>query len=91
MEIVYVYQKKRKAFGKQALFTDKPAEVALSIAPDPSYLKNYTERNPTHNEAQCCTEKSEHEVFHCNRRSTRKVSFYQIAEYFIPREAGQKM
>ena len=62
MEIVYVYQKKRKEFGKQAMLSDKAAEIALSIAPDPSYIKNYIERNPTHTEAQCCPDKSEHEV-----------------------------
>jgi hypothetical protein len=62
MEIVYVYQKKRKEFGKQSLLSDRAAEIALSIAPDPSYIKNYVERNPTHTEAQCCPDKSEHEV-----------------------------
>ena len=62
MEIVYVYQKQRKDFGKQALLSDKLATVNLDISPDPAYMKNYTERNPTHTEAQCCPDKSEHEV-----------------------------
>ncbi|KAJ2998119.1 Dynein intermediate chain 2, axonemal [Globomyces sp. JEL0801] len=62
MEIVYVYQKKRREFGKQAMLSDRPADIGLSIPPDPSYLKNYTERNPSHTEAQCCPDKSEHEV-----------------------------
>lgn len=62
MEIVYVYQKKRSEFGKQALLSDRAGEVALSILPDPSYMKNYTERNPTHTETQAAPDKSEHEV-----------------------------
>ena len=52
MEIVYVYQKKRKEFGRQANFHDRLAELVLSIPPDPSYAKNYIERNPTHVETQ---------------------------------------
>jgi hypothetical protein len=62
MEIVYVYQKKRKEFGKQAMLAEKAAEVSLSIAPDPAYIKNYVERNPSNTEAQACPDKSEHEV-----------------------------
>jgi dynein intermediate chain 2 len=62
MEIVYVYQKKRKEFGKQALLSDRLGEVSLSIPPDPAYMKNYTERNPTHTEIQATPDKSEHEV-----------------------------
>jgi dynein intermediate chain 2, axonemal len=62
MEIVYVYQKKRKEFGKQPIFGDRLAEVSLNIPPDPAYLKNYVERNPSHSEVQACPDKSEHEV-----------------------------
>jgi dynein intermediate chain 2 len=62
MEIVYVYQRKRKEFGKQAILGDRAAEVAVAIAPDPTYLKNYVERNPSHTEAQACPDKSEHDV-----------------------------
>jgi dynein intermediate chain 2 len=62
MEIVYVYQKKRKDFGKQPLFADRLAEITTAIAPDPAYIKNFTERNPSHSEVQCCPDKSEHEV-----------------------------
>ena len=62
MEIVYVYQKKRSEFGKQALLSDRPAEVSLTISPDPAYMKNYVERNPTHTEIQATPDKSEHEV-----------------------------
>ena len=62
MEIVYVYQKKRSEFGKQPLLSDRLGEVSLSIPPDPAYMKNYTERNPTHTEVQATPDKSEHEV-----------------------------
>ncbi|KAJ3337869.1 Dynein intermediate chain 2, axonemal [Kappamyces sp. JEL0680] len=62
MEIVYVYQKKRSEFGKQALLSDRPAEVSLAIQPDPAYMKNYVERNPSHTEVQATPDKSEHEV-----------------------------
>jgi dynein intermediate chain 2 len=62
MEIVYVYQKIRKEFGKQTLFSDKLAEISLAIPPDHAYIKNYVERNPSHTDAQCCPDLSEHEV-----------------------------
>ncbi|KAI8915968.1 WD40-repeat-containing domain protein [Gorgonomyces haynaldii] len=62
MEVVYVYQRKRKEFGKQPLFADKPAELTVSVPPDPSLMKNYVERNPCHLEVQATAEKSEHEV-----------------------------
>jgi dynein intermediate chain 2 len=53
MEIVYVYQKKRKEFGKQANFRDRLAtELLVNIPPDPNYAKNYIERNPSHVEIQ---------------------------------------
>jgi dynein intermediate chain 2 len=62
MEVVYVYQRKRREFGKQPLFSDKLAELSCSISPDPTYMKNYVERNPCHLEVQATAEKSEHEV-----------------------------
>ena len=63
MEIVYVYQKKRSEFGRQALLSDRVGEISFSIPPDPAYMKNYTERNPTHTEVQATPDKSEHEVY----------------------------
>ncbi|EGF84346.1 hypothetical protein BATDEDRAFT_22301 [Batrachochytrium dendrobatidis JAM81] len=62
MEIVYVYQRKRKEFGKQPLFSERSAELAVNIPPEPAYIKNYVERNPCQAEVQCAPEKSEHEV-----------------------------
>ncbi|KAJ3016496.1 UNVERIFIED_CONTAM: Dynein intermediate chain 2, axonemal [Siphonaria sp. JEL0065] len=62
MEIVYVYQRKRREFGKQTNFRDRWCETGASIPPDPGYIKNYVERNPCFAEVQSVPEKSEHEV-----------------------------
>ncbi|KAJ3384875.1 Dynein intermediate chain 2, axonemal [Lobulomyces angularis] len=62
MEIVYVYQKKRKEFGKQTLFSDKLAELTNEILPDPSLAKNFIERVECNVETQSLPDKSEHEV-----------------------------
>jgi hypothetical protein len=65
MEIVHVYQKKRIEFGKQPIFSDRLAEITTAILPNPSYMKNYVERNPTSTETQATPDKSEHEVLKC--------------------------
>ncbi|KAI9090026.1 WD40-repeat-containing domain protein [Phlyctochytrium arcticum] len=62
MEIVYVYQKKRKDFGRQPTFGDRPAQLATHIPADPTLMRNYAERNPCQAEVQSVPEKSEHEV-----------------------------
>ncbi|KAI8587487.1 Dynein intermediate chain 2, axonemal [Geranomyces variabilis] len=62
MEVVYVYQKKRKEFGRQPTFGDRPATLGLDISPDPTQMRNYVERNPCSIEIQSVPEKSEHEV-----------------------------
>ncbi|KAI8806510.1 WD40-repeat-containing domain protein [Cladochytrium replicatum] len=46
MEIVYVYQRKHKDFGKQTNLRDQPAVLCLDEQPDPMYMRNYVERNP---------------------------------------------
>ena len=63
MEIVYVYQRKRKEFGRQCIFSDKPAELLTDIPADPSYMRNYVVRNPINAEVQVGPELSEHEVY----------------------------
>jgi dynein intermediate chain 2 len=63
MEIVYVYQKKRRNFGKQLNLQDKPAELTVNILPDPSYISNYTIKNPSFTEVQAVPEMSEHDVY----------------------------
>ncbi|KAL7748979.1 hypothetical protein RI367_005628 [Sorochytrium milnesiophthora] len=62
MEIVYVYQKQRKEFGRQPLFSDRPPELTTNILPDLPYAVNYVERNPVAAEVQAVPEMSEHEV-----------------------------
>jgi dynein intermediate chain 2 len=52
MEIVHVYQKKRREFGKQANFRDRLAELIMNIPSEPSLAKNFTERNPSSVEIQ---------------------------------------
>ncbi|TPX42236.1 hypothetical protein SeMB42_g02765 [Synchytrium endobioticum] len=63
MDIVLVYQRKRKDFGRQPQFRDILAtELSVHIPPDPTLDKNYIVRNPTSTEVQCAPDKSEHEV-----------------------------
>ncbi|TPX36934.1 hypothetical protein SmJEL517_g00917 [Synchytrium microbalum] len=63
MEVVYVYQRKRKEFGRQTQFRDILAtELSVHILPDPSQEKNYLVRNPCAAEVQCAPDKSEHEA-----------------------------
>lgn len=63
MEITYVYTKKRSEFGRQAIFSDRPAELHCDISPDPSLTANFVERNPVDTASQIGPEMSEHEVF----------------------------
>ncbi|KAJ8246276.1 hypothetical protein GJAV_G00265790 [Gymnothorax javanicus] len=62
MEIVYVYTKKRREFGRQCNFSDRPAELHVDILPDPSLAANFIERDPCDVPVQCAQEMSEHEV-----------------------------
>lgn len=62
MEIVYVYTKKRREFGRQCNFSDRPAEVHVDIPSDSDYLHNYCQRNPITRGVQCTPEMSEHEI-----------------------------
>ena len=62
MEIVYVYQKKRREFGRQCLFADRPAEIIADIQPDPKMREQYVARNPVEFGVQTSKEYSEHEV-----------------------------
>ncbi|EDQ84795.1 uncharacterized protein MONBRDRAFT_39146 [Monosiga brevicollis MX1] len=62
MEIVYVYQKKRRDFGRQCVFTDRKAEILADIEPNPSLAKDYIDRNPADIAVQNTREFSEHEV-----------------------------
>ncbi|KAJ3189484.1 Dynein intermediate chain 2, axonemal [Gaertneriomyces sp. JEL0708] len=62
MEIVYVYQRKRRDFGRQPTFTERLASLSVNIPPDPSAGRQWEEKKTGSVEIQCGGEKSEHEV-----------------------------
>ena len=62
MEIVHVYTKKRSEFGRQALFTDRPAELNVELEPDDNLRKDFIDKNPVDMVIQYAPEMSEHEV-----------------------------
>eukprot|EP01135_Chromosphaera_perkinsii_P006543 Nk52_evm15s539 gene=Nk52_evmTU15s539 len=62
MEIVHVYVKKRSEFGKECLFSDRPAELHVDIPSNPELMENFIIRNPSMLTIQCAPELSEHEV-----------------------------
>lgn len=62
METQYVYTKPRSEFGRQCIFSDRPAEIVLDIPPNSNELDNYIERSPCEMATQCVKEMSEHEV-----------------------------
>uniref|UniRef100_A0A8D3AXA6 Dynein intermediate chain 2 axonemal n=1 Tax=Scophthalmus maximus TaxID=52904 RepID=A0A8D3AXA6_SCOMX len=41
MEVVHVYTKVRSAFGRQCLFSDRPAELLVDVLPDPSLGRQF--------------------------------------------------
>ena len=62
MEIVFVYQRLRKEFGRAPKFMDFPSDVMAETMPNPDMLAEYVEQNPTDVAIQCIPEYSEHEV-----------------------------
>ena len=62
MEIVHVYTKKRSEFGRQPLFTDRPVELNVEIAPDDSLRQDFIDKNPVDMAIQYAPDVSEHEV-----------------------------
>jgi len=64
MEIVYVYQKSRREFGRNTShLADRPAELLDDFVQDPSIKDTqYEVRNPTHLDLQAIPEMSLHEV-----------------------------
>ncbi len=62
MEIVFVYQRLRKDFGRAPKFHDLPADILAETMPNPDLKDDYVERNPTDVAIQCIPEYSEHEV-----------------------------
>ena len=62
MEIVLVYQRQRKEFGRQPLFRDRPAELTTNYPSDPALAGNYVVKNPCFASTSSCPDYSEHEV-----------------------------
>lgn len=62
MEIVHVYQKKRREFGRQCNFSDRHARLIVDINPDESLRDDYIVQNPVNMSVQNTFEFSEHEV-----------------------------
>ncbi|XP_004564471.3 dynein axonemal intermediate chain 2 isoform X2 [Maylandia zebra] len=62
MEIVHVYSKLRSEFGRQCLFSDRPAELLLDLPPDPSLTLSFIQKSPRDQAVQACWETSEHQV-----------------------------
>eukprot|EP01048_Picozoa_sp_COSAG05_P023705 COSAG05_NODE_5244_length_1227_cov_6.901596_1_plen_158_part_10 len=61
MEIVYVYTKKRKEFGRHTgHFTDRAAQVEFDIPPNAEVSENFMEKNPCVLEMHCIPAFSEH-------------------------------
>lgn len=62
MEIVYVYQKQRKDFGRHGEFTELDADVVCDIQPDDALAADFIDRNPRGSGCHCVPELSESEV-----------------------------
>ena len=62
MEIVHVYTKLRGEFGRQCLFSDRPAELLVDVPPDPSLASQFIPKNPRDQALQSCRDMSEHQV-----------------------------
>ncbi|KAM9222042.1 dynein axonemal intermediate chain 2 [Leptosomus discolor] len=62
MEIVHVYTRKRREFGRPCNFSDRPAKVNVDIPPDPSMATAFVLRNPVDSSVQHTSAMSEHEV-----------------------------
>ena len=57
-----MYTKKRSEFGRQPLFSDRPAETNTEIKPDDALRKDFIDKNPVDMAIQYASEMSEHEV-----------------------------
>lgn len=62
MEVYHVYQKRRGDFGRQCLFSDRPAELLVDVVPDPSLGLRFTEKSPRDRALQVGWACSEHQV-----------------------------
>uniref|UniRef100_A0A8C9XEF2 Dynein, axonemal, intermediate chain 2b n=2 Tax=Sander lucioperca TaxID=283035 RepID=A0A8C9XEF2_SANLU len=62
MEIVHVYTRLRGEFGRQCLFSDRPAELLVDVPPDPRLAQDFIQKNPRDQALQACRDMSEHQV-----------------------------
>jgi dynein intermediate chain 2 len=61
MDIVYVYTKKRKEFGRHAgHFSDRASKIEVEIVPDLDVQEQYMEKNPCVLEMHCIPSISVH-------------------------------
>ena len=77
MEIVFVYPRLRKDFGRPPKFQDMTADILSESLPNPEMLGEYVERNPTDVAIQCIPEYSEHEVTIFSHLSARSSPYVQ--------------
>ncbi|XP_068188605.1 dynein axonemal intermediate chain 2 isoform X2 [Antennarius striatus] len=62
MEVVHVYTKVRGEFGRQCLFSDRPAELLVDVPPDPSLAQQFIQKTRRDHAVQACRDMSEHQV-----------------------------
>ncbi|XP_061554828.1 dynein axonemal intermediate chain 2 [Phycodurus eques] len=62
MEIVHEYTKARGDFGRQCLFSDRPAELLADVAPDSDLALQFMTRSSRVQALQCSQDMSEHQV-----------------------------
>ncbi|XP_034400408.1 dynein intermediate chain 3, ciliary [Cyclopterus lumpus] len=62
MEIVHVYTKLRLEFGRQCLFSDRPAELLVDVPTDQSLAPQFIQKTHRDQGLQACRDMSEHQV-----------------------------
>ncbi|CAJ1054150.1 dynein intermediate chain 2%2C axonemal isoform X1 [Xyrichtys novacula] len=62
MEIVHVYTKLRSEFGRQCLFSDRPAELLVDVSPDPNLALQFIQKTRRDQAMQASRDMSEHQV-----------------------------
>ena len=80
MEIVHVYQRKRREFGRQCLFSDRPAQLIVDLFPDETLRDQFLVRDPAEASIQNAKEFSEHEVW----QSATRDATLSLSEGFWP-------
>ncbi|XP_060914827.1 dynein axonemal intermediate chain 2 [Labrus mixtus] len=85
MEIVHVYSKRRAEFGRQCLFSDRPAELLVDVPPDPSLAQHFIQKNPRDQALPACLDMSEHQV---SMTSTRGRGSNRLLVQFAKRPCG---